>query len=45
MGMIRFARIGLPHPYFTAHFVGSLEIVCGLLASSASGRAPLPSRC
>lgn len=31
MGVIRFARIGFPHPYFTAHFVGAFEIVCGLL--------------
>lgn len=31
MGVIRFARIGFPHPYFTAHFTGTFEIVCGLL--------------
>jgi len=31
MGVVRFARIGFPHPYFTAHFVGLFEIVCGLL--------------
>jgi putative oxidoreductase len=31
MGVLRFARIGFPHPYFTAHFVGTFEIVCGLL--------------
>ena len=31
MGVVRFARIGFPHPYFTAHFVGTFEIVCGLL--------------
>jgi len=31
MGAIRFAKIGFPHPYFTAHFVGTFEIVCGLL--------------
>jgi putative oxidoreductase len=30
MGAARFARIGFPHPYFTAHFVGSFEIVCGI---------------
>jgi putative oxidoreductase len=29
MGVIRFARIGFPHPYFTAHFVGTFEVVCG----------------
>ena len=31
LGVNRFARIGFPHPYFTAHFVGAFEIVCGLL--------------
>ena len=31
MGVIRFARIGFPHPYFTARFVGIFEIACGLL--------------
>jgi putative oxidoreductase len=31
MGVIRFARIGFPHPYFTAHFVGTFEILCGSL--------------
>jgi len=31
MGVVRFARIGFPHPYFTAHFVGTFEILCGLL--------------
>lgn len=31
MGMARFARIGLPEPYFTARFVGTFEIICGLL--------------
>lgn len=29
LGVLRFARIGFPHPYFTAHFVGCFEIVCG----------------
>jgi uncharacterized membrane protein YphA (DoxX/SURF4 family) len=29
MGVNRFAKIGFPHPYFTAHFVGTFEIVCG----------------
>ena len=28
-GVARFARIGFPHPYLTAHFVGCFEIVCG----------------
>jgi putative oxidoreductase len=31
MGVVRFTRVGFPHPYFTAHFVGAFEIVCGLL--------------
>jgi uncharacterized membrane protein YphA (DoxX/SURF4 family) len=31
LGGVRFARIGFPHPYFTAHFVGTFEIVCGFL--------------
>jgi putative oxidoreductase len=31
MGVNRFARIGFPYPYFTAHFVGTFEIVCGFL--------------
>ncbi len=31
MGVNRFARIGFPHPFFTAHFVGTFEMVCGLL--------------
>jgi len=30
MGVLRFARIGFPIPDFTAHSVGTLEIVCGL---------------
>lgn len=31
MGVIRFTKIGFPHPYFTAHFVGAVEIVCASL--------------
>jgi putative oxidoreductase len=31
MGVLRFTRIGFPHPGFTAHFVGVFEICCGLL--------------
>ncbi len=31
MGVLRFTRIGFPLPNFTAHFVGTFEIVCGLL--------------
>jgi putative oxidoreductase len=31
MGAVRFTRIGFPHPYFTAHFVGTFEIACGFL--------------
>ncbi|HLZ41176.1 MAG TPA: DoxX family protein [Candidatus Sulfotelmatobacter sp.] len=31
MGVERFARIGFPHPLFTAHFVGIFEIACSLV--------------
>ena len=31
MGVVRFTRIGFPHPYFTAHFVGTFEIAFGFL--------------
>lgn len=31
MGVVRFTRIGFPWPGFTAHFVGTFEIGCGLL--------------
>jgi uncharacterized membrane protein YphA (DoxX/SURF4 family) len=31
MGVVRFTRIGFSHPYFTACFVGTFEILCGLL--------------
>jgi|SRR5215469_7578906 uncharacterized membrane protein YphA (DoxX/SURF4 family) len=31
MGVHRFARIGFPHPLFTAHFVGTFEMACGVL--------------
>jgi putative oxidoreductase len=31
MGVVRFTKIGFTHPYFTAHFVGTFEIVCGVL--------------
>ena len=31
MGVNRFTKIGFPHPYFTAHFVGTFELICGLL--------------
>jgi putative oxidoreductase len=31
MGVIRFTRIGFTHPYFIAHFVGTFEVLCGLL--------------
>lgn len=31
LGVIRFARIGFRYPYFTAHFVGAFEILCGFL--------------
>jgi putative oxidoreductase len=31
MGVNRFTRIGFSHPYFTAHFVGAFEVICGFL--------------
>src|ERR1035437_2166686 len=31
MRVVRFTRIGFPHPHFTAHFVGTFEVFCGLL--------------
>lgn len=31
MGALRFERIGFPWPAFTAHFVGTFEVVCGIL--------------
>ena len=31
MGVNRFTRIGFPVPAFTAHFVGTFEMVCGVL--------------
>jgi len=31
MGVVRFTRIGFPHPAFTAHFVGAFEVVCGTM--------------
>ena len=31
MGVVRFTRIGFPHPLLTAHFVGAFEVICGLL--------------
>jgi uncharacterized membrane protein YphA (DoxX/SURF4 family) len=30
LGVVRFTRVGFPHPYFTSRFVGSFEIVCGI---------------
>lgn len=30
-GVLRFAKIGFPYPDFTAHFVGTFEIICGFL--------------
>lgn len=30
-GVLRFTKIGFPFPDFTAHFVGTFEIVCGFL--------------
>ena len=31
MGVVRFTKIGFSHPDFIAHFVGTFEVVCGLL--------------
>jgi putative oxidoreductase len=31
MGVLRFSKIGFPYPGFTAHFVGTFEIACGML--------------
>ncbi len=31
MGVLRFAKVGFPYPGYTAHFVGTFEIACGLL--------------
>lgn len=31
MGVLRFTKIGFPFHDFTAHFVGTFEIICGLL--------------
>ncbi|MFI5251978.1 MAG: DoxX family protein [Bacteroidota bacterium] len=30
-GVLRFTKIGFPFPDFTAHLVGTFEIICGLL--------------
>ncbi len=30
-GVLRFTKIGFPYPDFTAHFVGTFEILCGFL--------------
>jgi putative oxidoreductase len=30
-GVLRFTKIGFPYPDFTAHFVGTFEILCGSL--------------
>ena len=31
MGVNRFTKIGFSDPYFTAHFVGAFEMICGVL--------------
>jgi putative oxidoreductase len=31
LGVMRFARIGFPMPNVTAHLVGTVEIICGLM--------------
>ena len=47
MGVLRFAKIGFAHPSFTAHFVGTFEIACGLLVflGLATRAAALPLLC
>jgi putative oxidoreductase len=45
MGVLRFTRIGFPYPYFTAHFVGAFEIVCGVLVLFGRGLEQRPFRC
>jgi uncharacterized membrane protein YphA (DoxX/SURF4 family) len=32
-GILRFTKLGFPFPDFTAHFVGTFEIICGLLVT------------
>jgi putative oxidoreductase len=32
-GVLRFTKIGFPFPDFTAHFVGTFEIICGVLVT------------
>ncbi len=34
LGVLRFTHIGFPFPDLTAHFVGTFEILCGLLVLS-----------
>lgn len=31
MGVNRFTKIGFSHPYFTAHFAGTFEMICGFI--------------
>jgi len=33
LGVIRFTKIGFPFPDFTAHFVGTFEVICGFLVT------------
>lgn len=44
MGVVRFTKIGFPFPYFTAHFVGFFEMLCGvlLLVGFATRLAAIP---
>ena len=34
LGVGRFEKIGIPSPHFMAPFVGSVEIVCGIVAAA-----------
>ena len=33
LGVIRFTKIGFAFPDFTAHFVGTFEVICGFLVT------------
>jgi putative oxidoreductase len=47
LGVVRFTKIGFSHPYFTAHFVATFEIICGFLVliGLATRAAAIPLLC